>query len=119
MAMNFKILNGTPKSGKSLCLSCGLMARRISQDMEEQVYCTSNRFIESYGRGKLVPFKVAECSEYRAFTSQSLTDMYSMAWNVQARKKGPVGFTGPLDSTNSTLEYEIVPPKPYEDDYNV
>jgi hypothetical protein len=118
MSSNFKILDGTPKSGKSLCLSCASMSRRISQDMEEQVFCANTKISGGYGSHgpRIVPFKVAECSEYRAFTSQSLTDMYDMAWSIQARKKGPVGFTGPLDSTNSTLEYEIVPPKPYEDD---
>lgn len=58
MGLHFKVLDGnTPKSGKSLCLSCSNMARRVGQNLEDQIFCCSYKFEGSVGEPNLVPFK--------------------------------------------------------------
>lgn len=118
MSGNFKVLNGTPKSGKSLCLSCGNMARRVGQNMEDEIYCKSYTFentLNASGSTR-VPFKVAECTEYQPFNQSDLKSMEEMAWIIQVRKRGPAGFTGNKKGKDNkeTLEIEIVPPKEHK-----
>jgi hypothetical protein len=104
MSYNFKVLGGTtPKSGKSLCLSCAHVARRLGQNMEEEIHCGSYSF-DNHSR-TLVPFRVSECSDYRSFNSPSREDMDKLAWIVQVRTRGAVGFQA------GRTELEIVPPK--------
>lgn len=121
MSGNFKVLGGTPTSGKSLCLSCANMARRIGQNLEDQIFCSSYAFLTSSpsGDANLVPFRVAECSEYRAFNTQSLKDMNDIAWIIQPRKRGPSGFTEGVkvgEEEKGPIELEIVPPSRRKDD---
>jgi len=72
MGLHFKILDGnTPRSGKSLCLSCGNMARRIGQNLEDQIYCHSYKFENSLGEGNQVPFKVASARSITRLTSRA------------------------------------------------
>jgi hypothetical protein len=121
VGLNFKVLDGTKKSGKNLCLSCGHMSRRIGQNNEDEIVCGSYKFQSDLNGASLVHFKVAECSEYRPFNQQTLKDMYESAWVVQARKKGPAGFqldpSAPktADGEEETV-IEIVPPKKRKDD---
>src|SRR6266478_8305309 len=108
MSLHIKILGGTPVSGKSLCHSCreGKVVR--GQNKEEKVVC------ESYGlwydTRYVVTFPVAECSEYKPKNMPSLSEMEDMAWKVEARKRGPSGFSAP----ENNLEIVISPPSKKE-----
>ena len=112
---DFKIIGGTPKSGKSLCYSCTHCSRRIGQNLEEEVFCGSPSFSGEMGYPSKVRFRISECSEYRAFNSPSLGMMKEIAWTIQTRKRGPTGFqpnappTEP-DKANET-EITVEPPK--------
>lgn len=119
--MSFKVLGGTPKSGKSLCLSCGNMARRIGQDLQEEIFCSAYAFENPIiGSGNRVPFRVSECTEYQPFNQQGIKEMKEIAWIIQARKKGPSGFSEGVTSNNEETEtiIEILPPKEKKYDYD-
>lgn len=111
----FKILGGTPKSGRSLCLSCANMARRIGQNLQDQIFCSSYNF-ETGNGSSIVPFRVSECTEYRPFNQASIKDMNDIAWIIEPRKKGPAGFVdGAIkkegeEEDESQMEIVITPP---------
>lgn len=90
------------------------MSRRTGQNLEDEIHCASYKF-ESETGSSIVPFRVAQCTEYRPFNQQGLTDMEKIAWIVEPRKKGPAGFQG----EGTPMDMEIRPPKPqsdYDDD---
>lgn len=91
MSLTFKILDGTRKSGKSLCLSCAQMSRRLGQNNEDEIYCGSYKFETDLGGHNRVTYPVSECTEYRPFNQLGLKDMYEMAWIIEPRKRG-AGF---------------------------
>src|SRR5579859_3290552 len=103
----FKILNGgTPKTGTPLCRSCAHGARRVGQNMEDETFCSAYGFGNSIRGGPhKVTFAVAECSKYLAFNTADFYDMEKIAWSIQVRTRGVVGFQG------TATEFEIVPPK--------
>jgi hypothetical protein len=96
------------------------MARRIGQNCEEEIYCRSYSFENTVtGNGNLVPFRVAECTEYQPFNQQDLKSMYDIAWIVQVRKRGPAGFGDAVKTTEikeGETVTEIVPPKKRKDE---
>ncbi len=102
--IQIKVHGETPKSGKSLCHSCKHAKTVKGQNCQEFTKCTA----ELFGATRhMVPFKVAECAEYHPSTMPWLHEMESMAWIVQARKRGPSGFSNPAEG-----EMEITIEKP-------
>jgi hypothetical protein len=102
--MSFKIINGTPKSGKSLCLTCKHGKVVKGQECQEVLFCSSV-FSKNYSYG-YVPFRISECAEYHPSNMPWLHEMENMAWKIEARKRGPVGFEP------DRCEMEIVITKP-------
>lgn len=102
--MSFKVVGGTPKTGRSLCLTCKRGKVIRGQECQEMVFCTGP-FSNGTGR---VPFRVAECGDYHPSTMPWLHEMEDMAWKIEARKKGAVGFSDP---ENTEMEVIITKPK--------
>lgn len=69
------------------------------QNCEEVIICGDHIF----GPSGRVPFKIASCSSYHPSNIAWLYEMKEIAWKVEARKRGPAGFTNP-----DTTEMEIV-----------
>lgn len=116
--MSFKILNGTPKSGKSLCDSCSYCGTVKGQNLEEIKTCAMMMFgfssMMTVTSGITIPpgvitMKVAECSRYQDMNRASLEDMKKIAWDVEPRKRGSVGF-GQGATNPDELEMVITPP---------
>ena len=109
--MQLKIMNGTPKSGKSLCKSCKNAMIIRGQNMEERILCNLSGFSMIWGFGSpVVEFAVAECSKYQEVNSPSLAEMKQIAWEVTARKRGSVGFGDGVTNPDE-LETVITPPR--------
>lgn len=102
MSITIKINGGTPKHGKSLCHTCKNASIVKGQNLEELIICQANMFVPSKGR---VTFRVAECSAYHPTNMPWLHEMEAMAWMIEARKRGPVGF-----SEGQAMEIIITPP---------
>ena len=114
MSIGIKVLQGTPLSGKNLCISCANMSRRVGQNLEDEIHCSSYKF-ETMNGDSIVKFKIASCTEYRPFNQQGIKDMEKIAWVIQPRTKGPAGF-----QPGDPIELELVPPskRNNNDDYN-
>ena len=59
--------------------------------------------------GGPVPFKVAECGDYHPSNVPWLHEMEDMAWKIEARRKGPVGFNDPTQ--RGEMEVVVTRPK--------
>ena len=66
--------------------------------MQTETHCT-------VGRAFTVRFPVSECSAYDDKRMPSRYDMEQIAWMVQSKNRGPVGF-----AANGSMEVEIVSP---------
>lgn len=110
MSLTIKISGGTPKTGKSLCVTCKHAQIVRGQNMEEHIECSSGLFNSTRNR---VPFRVGECNTYHPSNVPWLHEMKDIAWNIEARKRGPVGFESP-ESTD--MEVIVTPPKKRGDD---
>jgi hypothetical protein len=108
MALQIKISGGTPKQGKSLCTTCKWAEITRGQNMEEHVECNYGMFSAYRGR---VPFRVAECNVYHPSNMPTLEEMKAIAWNVEARKRGPVGFEKSETTEENEMEVIVTPPK--------
>lgn len=120
--MPFKIQNGTPKSGKSLCYSCKHARTVRGQNCEEVTTCNAGIFGGNLAGGGnrnhywtelypgQVPFKVEQCSSYADMNTPSLEDMKQIAWEVTARKRGSAGFGDGVTNPDE-LETVITPPQ--------
>jgi hypothetical protein len=106
MGLQIKISGGTPKQGKSLCVTCKNAQIVRGQNMEEHVECGEGLFGHANHR---VPFRVAECSAYHPANVPYLHEMKQIAWNIEARKRGPVGFEKTDDEND--MEVIVTPPK--------
>src|SRR6185437_10345760 len=95
---------GTPKSGKSLCVSCKYAYTVKGQNMQEVVICT--HIFSETSTGGVVPFRVAECTEYHAMNQPWQHELEEMAWKIEARRRGPSGF-----KPDNPIEVIITPPK--------
>lgn len=104
MALQIKISGGTPKVGKSLCVTCKHANIVRGQNMEEHTECGADLFGRSNNR---VPFRVAECSSHHPANMPYLHEMKQIAWNIEARKRGPVGF----EKQDEMMEVVVTPPK--------
>lgn len=110
MSVQFKILGQTPKSGKALCVTCKRAKIIKGQRFEELILChIFNGSGTTGSRGGVVPFRVAECSEYHPMNRPWLHEMEDMAWIIEARKRGPAGFEA---SPEDESIMEVVVTKP-------
>jgi hypothetical protein len=105
MSLKIKVCNETPKGGKTICATCSKALVVKGQNGEERIVCISGLF-EPNG---LVTFKVAECGGYIPFNVPSLYEMEQIAWKVEARKRGPSGFTVP--DGEDKMEIIVKPPR--------
>lgn len=103
--LQIKIHGATPKGGKSICHTCKKATVIKGQNCQEIILCG---LFSGTGLGQ-VPFKVAECGDYHPVNMPWLHEMEEMAWKIEARKRGPVGFNDP---TQREGEMEIVITRP-------
>jgi hypothetical protein len=107
MAIRLKIMQGeTPKSGKSLCVTCKRGSVVRGQNCEEIVFCQSGPF-----DGAAVPFRISECASYHPVNVPWLHEMHEMAWKIEARKRGPAGFGEGVKADENEMEIIVTPPK--------
>lgn len=102
--ISIKIKDGTPLSGKPLCQTCKHATVTLGQNKEERIVCGSDVFNATRG---LVTFRVAQCGSYHPSNMPWLHEMEQMAWKIEARRRGPVGFSEPADG-----EMEVVITRP-------
>lgn len=103
--IQIKVKDGTPISGKSLCITCKHSGIVKGQNGEISVHCNSGVFEYRMGH---VPWKVAECSKFMPSNMPYRHEMEEMAWKIEARKRGPKGFEIPAGES----EMEIIITKP-------
>ena len=97
-----KVQGGTPQGTESKCVTCRFAHRIEGVNLQRMVHC---QWV-----GKPVPFQVYTCSSYDDKRLPSLDDMRRIAWTVETRNRGAMGF-----SPTGQLEVEISPPKPQQD----
>jgi hypothetical protein len=102
----FRIINGTPRTGPSLCKTCKHAKHIRGQNCQELVLC--HLFPSLGGAPGPVPFRIAECGTYHPVNMPWLHEMEDMAWKIEARKRGAVGFEP------ETTEMEVVITRPGE-----
>jgi hypothetical protein len=93
--IQIKIQGETPRGGRSICHSCKHASVVKGQNCQEFVKCGAEMFKQTH---HVVAFRVAECSSYHPTTMPWLHEMEQMAWTVQARKRGPTGFSNPEEN---------------------
>jgi hypothetical protein len=108
MALQIKIHGGTPKTGKTLCATCKHAKKVVGQSCQELIFCAALTFP---GRSDIVPFRIAECASYHPTNMPWLREMEQMAWIIEARKRGPVGFNDPDSRGDEQMEVVITRPK--------
>jgi hypothetical protein len=105
MSVEFKILNGTPKHGKSLCETCkwSHIVHGFAES-EVMVRCGAHRHTwsdgdESFSPGYLVITRpVAECSAYVDKRVMSLDQMKKLALTIDTERVRVQGFAPPKTS---------------------
>lgn len=110
--LQIKILGQTPKGGRTLCATCKNASRVLGQNCEELVFCA--RVFGETRYGGVVPFKIAECGSYHPTNVPWLHEMEAIAWSVEARRRGPVGFSDPAH--DGEMEIVIKKPRSYGPD---
>lgn len=85
--MDLKILNGTPKSGDTLCRTCSNALIIRGQNFEEEIFCQCISFV-----ARPVRYKVEKCTRYYMKTLVSLVDMEKIAWIISTESLDPIGF---------------------------
>jgi hypothetical protein len=111
--MRVRIKDGTPQSGKSLCMTCRDAGIVKGQNGELVIHCRADMF--SHLRGN-VPFRVYECTSYTQINSLDRYQMEAIAWKIEARHRGPRGFVVPAGE--SSMEVVITKPKERPDHIN-
>lgn len=101
MSKLFKMHGSTPVTGPSLCHSCIHGQITKGHDFQEHVWCH-----RSWHMPTRITFSVAECSMHVDRTKPTLQEMKEIAWEVQSRPRGPVGFAG------TEVDIQITPPDP-------
>ena len=94
-----RVIGGTPKGTTSLCITCRAAHRVTGLNLQLVVYCQK---INPTAR---ITFPVETCSGYDDKRLPSVYDMEAIAWKVESRNRGAVGFAGGRD-----LTIQIVPP---------
>ena len=98
-----KVKDGTPKTARSLCETCSQATVVKGANLEHIVKCGI--------LDKIMNFSVSECSDYNNRTAASLSQMEKIAWRVESRERGPVGF----QQTPREIDILITPPKKGEE----
>lgn len=98
-----KVHGGTPKTVKSLCLSCRNAQVVKGLNFEHLIYCSEI----GWGSTAKINFTVTECSKYDDKSHPSLADYYKTGWVIESRNRGPVGFKGGAEEREITIN----PPK--------
>lgn len=111
MSVQFKIVGGTPKLGKSLCATCKHAVHAKGQNMEEVIRCRGGVFSAGGDGPGFVPFRIAECSEYHPMNMPYLYEMKEIAWNIEARKRGQAGFQPNPDNPDEKIQVVVTKPK--------
>lgn len=113
MSVQIKVKGGTPDSGKTLCLTCKHATIVRGQNMEEVILCDSAFYGTNGAHGSgIVPFKVAECTDYQLKTQPDKHEMEAIAWQITPRKRGQKGFqAAPAEGEKTEMEVVIQPPK--------
>jgi hypothetical protein len=94
-----RVIGGTPKGTKSLCLTCRAAHHVSGLNLQHVVYC------QKLNPSARITFPVETCSGYDDKRVPALYQMEEIAWQVQSRNRGAVGFAGGRD-----LTIQIVPP---------
>lgn len=102
--LQIKILGATPKGGKGICATCKHAKKIIGQNCEEIIFC--HTVFDNTRYGGVVPFRIAECTQYHPSNMPWLHEMEQMAWTVEAKRRGPVGF----GDGATEMEYVITAP---------
>jgi hypothetical protein len=97
--MSDKVMGGTPVGTQSLCVTCRAAYRVRGLNFQEVVYC------QKLTPSARITFPVETCSAYDDKRTPALYQMEEIAWQVQSRNRGAVGFAGGRDMT-----IQIVPP---------
>lgn len=95
--MSDKVIGGTPKGFQSMCTTCRNAVNLTGLNCQQVSYCQA--------LGRRVTFPINTCSVYSDKRMPSLYDMEQIAWSIQSRNRGPVGF-----ETGGKFEVEITPP---------
>jgi hypothetical protein len=105
MATTIKIQKGTLKEGEPLCRTCRFAhIQRGFRESEEQIFCDY-----SYATLRLVPFKVAECTDYIDRTVPTRHEMEKMALQINVRPaQKQIGFDPNADSVRKDENLEAV-----------
>lgn len=98
------IKGGTPQHGDSLCRTCyWAHIQRGFRESEELLHCCFSRF-------RLIPFPVAECTDYCDKTVPSRQDMERIALTIDpSRARRAAGFAG-IGFFHEEEEAEAPPP---------
>jgi hypothetical protein len=99
--MSDKVYGGTPRSQRSLCLNCRNAHVAKGVDLQDRVYCNAG----GYGPRR-VGFVVVDCSVFDDKSRASRYEMEQIAWTVQSRNRGPIGF-----AEESRMQVTIEPPQ--------
>jgi hypothetical protein len=102
--MSFKVKNGTPTHGPSLCETCDRAhIARGYRENELLVVCQA-----TYEPQRTVPFPVRECSSYATKNVPTLYEMGKIAWTLCERgPKRAAGFVAPGGSKDEAT-FELV-----------
>lgn len=95
-----KVIGGTPIGSKSMCQTCRYAQNIRGINMQERTICV--RTAPAFP----ITFPILTCSGYDDKRQPSLYDMEQIAWNVQSRNRGPVGY-----APDGSLNIEIQPPE--------
>jgi hypothetical protein len=98
--MGDKVRGGTPKAGTSLCLNCRTAHVIRGLNLQEIIFCKAGH------PAIQISFPVVECSVFDDKRIPSRYDMENIAWTVQSRNRGPMGFAG-----DGKLQITIEPPE--------
>lgn len=95
MSTTIKIQKGTLKEGEPLCRTCRFAhIQRGFRESEEQIFCDY-----SFATLRLVPFKVAECTDYIDRTVPTRFEIEKMALQINVRPaQKQIGFDTETDS---------------------
>lgn len=97
-----KVYGGTPVGNTSLCATCRKATIVEGENLQKVVRCCA---LES-----LIIFPVFKCSDYDDKRMPSKYEMEQIAWRIESRVRGPVGFSEG-DTGPSNMEVVISPPK--------
>jgi len=103
MSTTIKIQKGTFREGEPLCRTCRFAhIQRGFRESEEQIFCDY-----SYSTLRLVPFKVAECTDYIDRTVPTRREMEKMALQINVRPaQKQIGFDLSVDADAEDEEEE-------------